>query len=392
MNFFVLTILLAVCSSTPICFKGREYVVEKCVRYRCINGTAMPESCPRGLFPASKDATGCSWPGESECTMDVETEKITDPCSGDPCENGGRCIASSNSQSYLCSCSPGYQGSRCQFNESECLSAPCQNGAICVDEKSGFTCRCSMEEEGLYYTGRLCETRISKPTSALILEQCNGGVGLLPHATYCQLYYNCSASSSNIPIRPQEKFLDECPYPQLFSTTTRTCESFYRVNCEKRQVLLDFCDYWKQKCTSICKPCTIEHPSCKSREDGIQSNPNKPGTPYFMSCFQNRTIYVSECPTDKFGKKMIFHKNKCTSVFDMSRFEGGRRPECPDHNLRYFSGPREDCTIHHMCQGGVATVMQCTGGKVFHYEVGKPLCQERADVCKPCGTKPWYVD
>lgn len=79
MNFFVLTILLAVCSSTPICFKGREYVVEKCVRYRCINGTAMPESCPRGLFPASKDATGCSWPGESECTMDVETEKSENP-------------------------------------------------------------------------------------------------------------------------------------------------------------------------------------------------------------------------------------------------------------------------------------------------------------------------
>ena len=80
-------------------------------------------------------------------------------------------------------------------------------------------------------------------TSTIISDQCSGGTDLLPHPSYCQLYYNCSAPSGNIPARPQDHYLDECPYPQLFSTTTNRCEPFYQVECGQRQVLLDFCMY-----------------------------------------------------------------------------------------------------------------------------------------------------
>lgn len=63
------------CTATPVCTVGREYVVDNCVRYRCIFGRATPDPCPSGLFPSYKVGTGCSWPRESECTTDLETGK-----------------------------------------------------------------------------------------------------------------------------------------------------------------------------------------------------------------------------------------------------------------------------------------------------------------------------
>lgn len=535
------------CTATPACAVGREYVVDNCVRYRCIFGRATPDPCPSGLFPSYKVGTGCSWPRESECTTDLETGKIIDPCSGDPCLNGGRCIASSNGQSYLCSCPAGYQGARCEINENECLSGPCKNGGVCVDEQNGFRCQCTVGAGGVYFTGPLCETQTSKlesvctpnpcqnegycfdtgegsffcycrpaftgplcnqsmeisdpcssrpclnsgicssvgtsqfkcfcspgytgthcehaqdpcisnpclnggicfkldlpsfgcacpekftgslcetavskhpcddrpcknggycmqvgstykcycrsgytgpdcslATSAIISNQCSGGTDLLPHPTYCQLYYNCSAPTGNIPSRPQEQYLDECPYPQLFSAATNKCEPFYRVECGQRQVLVDYCDYWKQVCTSTCKPCYIDHPSCSGLTDGIHGNPNKPNTPYFMSCYQNRTVYTSECRRDRLGTQMVYHGDKCTSVFQIAKAEGGRRPECPNDTLGTYPDPNGDCALYYMCQEGVATMMQCTDGLVYRYEPDKPLCQDPADVCEPCGRK-----
>ncbi|XP_061187045.1 neurogenic locus notch homolog protein 1-like [Saccostrea echinata] len=551
METVVSMIFFGVCAATPLCLVGRDYIVENCVRYRCIFGRAIPEPCPLGLSPTYKGVTGCSWSSESECITIPETGKIIDPCSGSPCLNGGRCLSSSNGQSYLCSCPPGYQGPRCQIDENECLSSPCMNGGICLDGKNGFTCQCPPGEGGVHYTGRHCETKISKledvctpnpchnegycsgvggsficyctpkfsgplcnetmsignpcssrpclnsgicssvratqfkcfcspgftgkqceqnqdpcsmkpcmnggvcfqtteatvfgcacpenftgrlcetailmhpcrkapcknggyctevgatyrcncrsgytgsdctlVTSAVISSQCDKRKGLLlPHPSYCQLYYNCSAPSGNIPSRPKEKFLDECPYPQLFSTTSRRCEAFNRVDCGKRQILWDFCDYWKQKCRSVCKSCSIDHPSCMNKADGIHSNPMKPNSPYYMACYQNRTVYVSECQRDRFGKQMVFHENKCTSSFDIARAEGGRRPVCADTDTGIYSDPGGECNIYYMCQAGVARVMQCSDGKIFHYQPGKPLCQEPEDVCQPCGTKAWY--
>lgn len=149
-------------------------------------------------------------------------------------------------------------------------------------------------------------------------------------------------------------------------------------------------DYWKQVCTSTCKPCYIDHPSCSGLADGIHGNPNKPNTPYFMSCYQNRTVYTSECQRDRLGTQMVYHGDKCTSVFQIAKAEGGRRPECPNDTLGTYPDPNGDCALYYMCQGGVATMMQCTDGLVYRYEPDKPLCQDPADVCEPCGRKSWY--
>lgn len=71
----VVVIFGGVCTATPVCSVGREYVVDSCVRYRCIFGRATPDPCPSGLFPSYKVGTGCSWPRESECTANLETGK-----------------------------------------------------------------------------------------------------------------------------------------------------------------------------------------------------------------------------------------------------------------------------------------------------------------------------
>lgn len=110
------------------------------------------------------------------------------PCSPNPCWNGGLCSA--NGSSYTCSCqqgfsgqkcevrstdcqvnpcvngicrldkvgaskcycTPGFTGKLCDINEDECASRPCKNGALCVDEVNGYKCVC---QDDTY--GRHCE-------------------------------------------------------------------------------------------------------------------------------------------------------------------------------------------------------------------------------------------
>ena len=108
-----------------------------------------------------------------------------------------------------------------------------------------------------------------------------------------------------------------------------------------------------------------------------------------MSCYQNRTVYLSECERDAFGRQKIYHGGQCTSVFQIAKADGGRRPECPNGALATYPDPDGDCALYYMCQGGVATVMQCFDGKVYHYEPGKPLCRDPREVCQPCGQKTW---
>lgn len=50
-----------------------------------------------------------------------------------------------------------------------------------------------------------------------------------PHPTNCAQYYNCSQTSV------QGDHLFECPYPDLFDSSTLLCRNFTTVPCGKRQ-------------------------------------------------------------------------------------------------------------------------------------------------------------
>jgi len=65
---------------------------------------------------------------------------------GKPCKNNGTCKDGINS--YSCQCANGYDGSDCENNIDECLTAMCYNNATCVDGIANYMCNCSLGYKG----------------------------------------------------------------------------------------------------------------------------------------------------------------------------------------------------------------------------------------------------
>lgn len=84
----------------------------------------------------------------------LHTGKQCDPCSSNPCANGGQC--SIIDFQYVCTCTPYFSGKTCQQDVNECDAnpSPCKNGGSCINEVGGYRCQCPQE-----YTGKHCESR-----------------------------------------------------------------------------------------------------------------------------------------------------------------------------------------------------------------------------------------
>ena len=78
-------------------------------------------------------------------------ETTFDSCASSPCQNAGVCSNLVNS--YNCSCTTGFFGLNCQSTFDSCASGPCQQGGLCTNAANGFTCNC-----GSSWTGALCQT------------------------------------------------------------------------------------------------------------------------------------------------------------------------------------------------------------------------------------------
>lgn len=76
----------------------------------------------------------------------VQCEINTDDCANNPCLNNGTCVDRENR--YTCACKAGFTGLQCETNINECLSDPCKHGGQCVDKESGFDCICKPTYSG----------------------------------------------------------------------------------------------------------------------------------------------------------------------------------------------------------------------------------------------------
>ncbi|XP_006875291.1 PREDICTED: sushi, nidogen and EGF-like domain-containing protein 1 [Chrysochloris asiatica] len=76
-----------------------------------------------------------------------------DECRSQPCLHGGSC--QDRVSGYVCLCSAGYKGARCEQETDECAAGPCQNGGSCQDLPGAFLCQCP---EG--FVGVHCETEV----------------------------------------------------------------------------------------------------------------------------------------------------------------------------------------------------------------------------------------
>ncbi|KAK3102853.1 hypothetical protein FSP39_014445 [Pinctada imbricata] len=193
-------------------------------------------------------------------------------------------------------------------------------------------------------------------------------------------------------------YLDECPYPKLFDGVTKRCQAFTQVKCGARKEVVDYCKYWKQTCLTMCSPCELTTPSCEGLSDGMHANPFKSNTPYFITCFRNRTTLTSMCGMDGFRRRKLFHSDQtgsgsCKSIYEIPQENGGKQPKCGSNAFTLHSDPSGLCSMYYFCLDGKPTVLECSKGKVFKNTLTEPVCQDPSNVCPPCGTKTekWFV-
>ncbi|GBM23138.1 hypothetical protein AVEN_60836-1, partial [Araneus ventricosus] len=67
-----------------------------------------------------------------------------DPCTKNPCENGGTCRLKGNSSK--CDCKTPYFGDKCE--KDPCTDNPCKNGGTCSLFKDSFKCDCIEQFDG----------------------------------------------------------------------------------------------------------------------------------------------------------------------------------------------------------------------------------------------------
>ncbi|CAG2235509.1 unnamed protein product [Mytilus edulis] len=246
-----------------------------------------------------------------------------------------------------------------------CLIGPCENGGTCVN----YTCVCED-----CFAGVKCEIDVN--------QTCKYDADtFIPHSNTCQLFYNCSQAVSPLPtenrvyshnpqiLRPA--YLHECPYPELFSTTTLSCD-YLAVGY--------FCNHG-----TACKICEYFNPDCMGISDGIYRNVyvEPPGGHYF-ECQDERSIFDggNPCPTN-----MAPYNGKCRNLFEIptTYWHVGYGVDCSGRpNGNYESERKHRCDIYYIYMNGNSTLQHCGEGTVFDSK--SLFCQNPANACRPCGS------
>ena len=79
-------------------------------------------------------------------------------------------------------------------------------------------------------------------------ERCDNGEKLFAHPDECQKFYNCSITNSPWYAKFR-RYLQECPYPELFDTEKMSCQNFEEVNCGGRTEFKNPCKLY-QRCST----------------------------------------------------------------------------------------------------------------------------------------------
>nr|AKI30062.1 chitin binding beak protein 1 [Dosidicus gigas] len=207
---------------------------------------------------------------------------------------------------------------------------------------------------------------------------------VLPHPDSCALFYNCSRPTSL--GKYFSPYVDECPYPELFSKTTKRCEPYRTVHCERRPEPRDVCQYRQNWCgQSHCVPCHIRFPSCRGKSEGLNSVPYVKWGPQYIECRHGRLITKSKC-IGKPGQPAVFspQSRSCISVFSVSN------PPTNPISCRYksdgFYANPTNCKKYFQCLNqNFIDMLECPENLVFDSRAAS--CVRPSNSCPPCGTK-----
>nr|XP_034307183.1 uncharacterized protein LOC105326764 isoform X1 [Crassostrea gigas] len=216
---------------------------------------------------------------------------------------------------------------------------------------------------------------------------------ILYHPIYCQLYYNCSIPADSglkdDDCKPR-LYLEECPYPKLFSKETLKCENYTNVICGHRIEIKWLCKY--EKVRVFCDYqlgyhrglyCYGYFPNCDGYPDGLYLNEHRGDDRYYKKCLDGRTIEYGTCPNSHTWNTITFlHKGKCLSPYELpvNEHKYGQLPSCKGTHDGSYQYPQEEhrCDAYFTCQNGNAKGNKCPGTQLFDVNTGS--CQEGKNI------------
>ncbi|XP_070287020.1 sushi, von Willebrand factor type A, EGF and pentraxin domain-containing protein 1 [Myotis yumanensis] len=193
-------------------------------------------------------------------------------CFLNPCHNSGTCQQLGHG--YVCLCSPGYTGSKCETDIDECSSLPCLNNGICKDQVGEFICECPSG-----YTGPLCEENINECSSSPCLNKgvCVDGVA----------GYRCTCAKGYIGLHCE--------------TDVNECQS---NPCLNNAVCEDQVGRFLCKC-----PAGFGGTRCEKNMDECLSQPCKNGA----TCQDGVNSFRCQCAAGFTGPRCEWNINECQS-------------------------------------------------------------------------------
>ncbi|KAL5018347.1 hypothetical protein ScPMuIL_004069 [Solemya velum] len=110
------------------------------LRDACVNNTEC------GVFGTCRDLKDGN---NFDCVCEIgeyqgnRCERITDLCSGNPCQNGGKCESFGSERKY-CVCKDGFTGDECETDIDDCELNPkgCLYNGTCSDGINSYSCNC----------------------------------------------------------------------------------------------------------------------------------------------------------------------------------------------------------------------------------------------------------
>ncbi|KAL5005503.1 hypothetical protein ScPMuIL_018959 [Solemya velum] len=241
---------------------------------------------------------------------------------------------------------------------------------VCQDERTLSVQSC---EPGIFDKAlRRCSVSFDiKRPSAYCVEN---PTEVVPSPGNCAQYYDCRQQNT-----PLGDYLQECPYPMLYSTLSRGCQPFPAVNCETREEPQSPCDYVANQCREPnCRPCAERFVSCVGKRDGNNTYPGREMSQFYVQCLANRTIGVSTCTSGFFdnGRRTCTRQIDAASIRGFCQSNKGMVKENPLNCAQYF-----DCSDASVQAG--TYLRECPYPMLF--STAGNVCQNFSDVA--CGNR-----
>nr|XP_058973803.1 nidogen-2-like [Pocillopora verrucosa] len=141
--------------STPIAKTAESCEIQCFIEVKCESYNFGPNDNGDYLCELSA-SDGVRDPDDLRARQDFLHRATKNPCATAQCPPNSRCYSDFEHETYLCVCSPGFTGDKCESDLDECTDGKhaCHVNAICNNSEGSYSCLC---KDGYKGDGFLCE-------------------------------------------------------------------------------------------------------------------------------------------------------------------------------------------------------------------------------------------